>query len=75
MLVDLVIVEFLFGLMFWYATKYAEWSALLMGTQLAFLLGMAIALAVWMWQTVSVKGGLGEDEHAAAAKGKRVADK
>lgn len=61
-LVDFVIVEFLVAVVFWYAAKYATWCAVLMGVQLTILLAGAIVIAVWMWNSMSIKGGLGEEE-------------
>jgi hypothetical protein len=61
-LLDVVIVEFLIAVVFWYAAKYATWCAVLMGVQLAVLLTGAIVIAIWMWNSMSIKGGIGEEE-------------
>jgi hypothetical protein len=71
-LVDFVIVEFLIGVVLWYAAKYATWRAVLMGVQLAVLLAGAIVIAVWMWNSMSIKGGLGEEERRMVEVPKQV---
>jgi hypothetical protein len=73
-LLDLSIIEFLLGLMFWYAGKNTGWRAAVMGTQLAVLLVFSIWTAVGMWRTMSKKGGLGQEESQISAETKRVAD-
>jgi uncharacterized sodium:solute symporter family permease YidK len=74
-LVDLVIVEFLFGIVLWYAARSAMWRSVLMGMQLVVLLTISIVLAIWMWNSMSEKGGLGEEERKMAKQAQRVADK
>jgi hypothetical protein len=74
-LVDLVIVEFLFGITLWYAARSAVWRASLMGGQLVVLLVLSIVLAVWMWNSMKEKGGLGEEERKLTRQTVRVADK
>lgn len=71
-LVDLVIFEFLVGVVLWYAAKFAIWRAVLMSVQLAVLMVGAIALAVWMWKSMSIKGGLGEEERRAIEAPKQM---
>lgn len=61
---DLAIVEFLVGLMVWYSTKADTWRWGLVAGHLTALLSLAIVVAVWMWNTMSVKGGLGMEETA-----------
>jgi len=72
--VDVVIVEFLIAVVFWYAAKYATWRAVLMGVQLAILLAGTIVLAVWMWNSMSIKGGLGEEERKVVEAPKQEAN-
>ncbi|KAJ9614037.1 hypothetical protein H2200_002173 [Cladophialophora chaetospira] len=74
-LLDVVIVEFLLAVVFWYAAKYAPWRSVLMGAQLAVLLVGTVAIAVWMWRSMSVKGGLGAEERKVTESSRRVADK
>jgi hypothetical protein len=74
-LLDLVIVEFLVGLVLWYAVKNEPWRRAAMGVQLAVWLVFTIALAIWMWNTMCVEGGLGEEERTAAQEERRLADR
>lgn len=73
---DLAIVEFLIGLMVWYATKADPWRWGLVAGNLTALLSLAIVVAVWMWNTMSVKGGLGMEEitHEKVGVEKKGAD-
>jgi hypothetical protein len=73
-MLDLAIVEYLFGLLLWYNGKNNEWRKALMSSQMGFLLLFSIVVAIWMWQTMSNKGGLGKEEIQAVASGRRVAD-
>ena len=75
-LLDLAIVEFLIGLMVWYGTKAEAWRWGLVAGNLTVLLGVCVVVAVWMWRTMSVKGGLGLEEvlHGKVAVEKRGAD-
>ncbi|MCJ1266983.1 hypothetical protein MMC22_006868 [Lobaria immixta] len=61
-LLDWGIVEFLVGLVFWYAEKNNEWRSSIMGTQFAVLLLFTIWTSIWMWGVMSQKGGLGKEE-------------
>lgn len=47
-LLDLSIVEFLVGMVCWYSSKNLKWRGTLMTTQLAGLVGLCIALCLWM---------------------------
>ncbi|KAF1998251.1 hypothetical protein P154DRAFT_555351 [Amniculicola lignicola CBS 123094] len=71
---DLAIVEYLFGLVLWYSGKTSIWRMVLMSSQLAFLLGYCVWISLWMWDTMSSKGGLGREEAHAATEQKRTAD-
>lgn len=71
-LLDLAIVEFLLGFVFWYASKNTKWRTGMTATQLAILLSLSIWAAIWMWTTMSVKGGLGREEIKEAAAPKSV---
>ena len=73
---DLAIVEFLIGLMVWYSTKADTWRWGLVAANLTALLSLAIVVAVWMWNTMSVKGGLGLEEitHEKVGVEKKGAD-
>lgn len=73
-MLDLAIVEYLFGLLLWYNAKNNMQRIALMSSQLAALLLFSVGLAVWMWQTMSDQGGLGKEEANALASGRRVAD-
>ena len=75
-LLDLAIVEFLIGLTVWYSTKADAWRWAMVAGSLGVLLTIAIVSAVWMWQTMSVKGGLGQEEmhHDEKALQKRASD-
>ena len=73
-IMDLGIVEHLLGLVLWYSGKNDGWSTALMSSQLAILLGYCVWMSVWMWITMSNKGGLGTEEARATAEGKRTAD-
>lgn len=73
-IMDVAIVEYLFGLELWYSGKNNEWRIALMSSQLAILLGYCIWISFWMWTTMSDKGGLGREEARAATEEKRTAD-
>jgi hypothetical protein len=72
-LLDFAIVEFLFGLVFWYSGKNSRWRVSLLSTQLAVLLGYCVWISVWMWFTMSDTGGLGIEETRVVTHGKRTA--
>lgn len=74
-LVDIVILEFAIGLVLWYAGKNKAWRGSIMGSQLAFLVTLVVLLAVWMWNSMSTRGGLGEEELRTTTSTQRVADK
>jgi hypothetical protein len=59
-LVDLVIVEFLMGMVIWYAARYSTLCVALIGLQLALMLAGTIGIAFWMWKTRSFRGGITE---------------
>lgn len=46
----------------------------MMALQLALWLALTIGLAIWMWSTMSMKGGLGQEEHTSAKEMPRGAD-
>ncbi|KAK8109610.1 hypothetical protein PG999_007747 [Apiospora kogelbergensis] len=73
-LVDVVIVEFLVGLVLWYAAQYSAASTAVMTLQLAGMLAGTIAMAIWMWNTMSQRSGLGAEETRTATESSRVAD-
>lgn len=47
-LLDLSIVEFLVGMVCWYSSKNMKWRGALMAAQLAGLMGLCIAMCLWM---------------------------
>jgi hypothetical protein len=62
-LLDWAVVEFLFGLMLWYADKSDRWRYSLVAAGLSILLAITpISIAVWMWQDMSRSGRLGGAE-------------
>lgn len=61
-LVDTAIVEFLIGIVLWYAAKYPVASSALISLQLCVMLLGTIAMAIWMWKTMSQESGLGAEE-------------
>jgi hypothetical protein len=73
-LLDLSVFEFLVGTVCWYAEKNARWRGAVMATQLTGMLGLSIALSVWMWFHMSKKGGLGREEREAGNRPRRGAD-
>jgi len=73
-LLDWAIVEYLLGLVLWYSGKNNRWRTAMMSAQMAVLLVYSMWMALWMWHTMSDKGGLGKEESQAAADRKRVAD-
>lgn len=73
-LLDVAIVEYLFGLVLWYAGKNNRWRTSLVSTQLVLLLGYCVWISVWMWFTMSDMGGLGREEVRATTQTKRTAD-
>lgn len=73
-MLDIAIVEFLLGLLLWYADKNVMWRTALMTTQFVMLVGGVSVIAVWMWNSMSVKGGLGKVEYEAVRMEGRVAD-
>ena len=73
-MLDVSVVEFLLGLLLWYAAKDNVCRrALLTSQYVALVLGTSI-LAVWMWYTMSLKGGLGKIKYEAVREQNRVAD-
>lgn len=64
-LLDWSIVGVLVGLMLWYCEKNDVWRAAIMTGTMGSLLGFSIWVAIWMWQKMSTKGGLGEEESKA----------
>ncbi|KAK5718039.1 hypothetical protein LTR15_008883 [Elasticomyces elasticus] len=58
-LLDLGIVELVVGLVMWYGGKSTGWRTAAMAAQLGFFMSGATVMAVWMWCTMSVPGGLG----------------
>lgn len=74
-LVDIVILEFLVGIVLWYAGKNSTARGSILSSQLAFLLVLVMTMAVWMWTAMSVRGGLGEEEAKSTNNKQRVADK
>jgi hypothetical protein len=66
-LLDLSIVQYLLGLQYWYTGKNKGWIATIVGVQLAALLLYSLWIAIWMWQMMSGRGGLGKEEEQAAA--------
>lgn len=73
-MLDIAIVEFLLGLLLWYAAKNNVWRIALMTSQFALLVIGTSVIAVWMWNTMSIKGGLGKIEYEAVRSEHRVAD-
>ncbi len=71
LLEDLVIVEFLIAVVFWYGSMYTPWRALLVGIQFAVLLAGATLRAVWMWKSMSMKGGLGKKKGESLKPGRK----
>jgi hypothetical protein len=47
-LLDFSIIEFLVGMVCWYSSKNLQWRGALMATQLAGLMGLCLALSLWM---------------------------
>jgi hypothetical protein len=74
LLLELCIGEYLLGLMFWYSGKNKGWTATMMRVQLAVLLLYSYWVAIWMWQTMSRRGGLGKEEEEATVGVTRLAD-
>lgn len=50
-LLDIAIVEYLLGLLLWYASKTSLWRILLVASHLCVLLGYCVWVAVWMYKT------------------------
>jgi hypothetical protein len=73
-LLDWAIVEFLVGLILWYAGKNDEWRTSLVAMNLVILLALTVWTAVWMWQEMSRKGGLGAEELKKTSSATRTAD-
>jgi len=73
-LLDISIIEFLIGIVCWYCGKNVRWRGALMATQLVGLLGICIALSLWMWSHLVKKGALGREEREASATQNRTAD-
>jgi hypothetical protein len=73
-LLDVAVVEYVLGLVLWYSGKNNSWRTVLMSAQTVVLLLYSICMALWMWHSMSGKGGLGREEIQAAAERKRVAD-
>ncbi|KAK8087779.1 hypothetical protein PG997_002740 [Apiospora hydei] len=61
-LVDIAILEFLVGMVLWYATKHSTASTAIISLQLGILLVGTIAMALWMWKMMRQEFGLGAEE-------------
>ena len=70
---DWAIVAFVVGLLLWYGEKNDTWRTTIVGLQTGALLAFVSSAAVWMWSTMSRKGGLGRAESAPLEDRKRVA--
>lgn len=64
-LLDWSIVGVLLGMSCWYWQRNDGWRAYLMCGTTAATLSFTIWVAIWMWQKMSSKGGLGEEESKA----------
>jgi len=73
-LLDWAIVEFLVGLMLWYANKADGWRSSLVAVSISILLALTVWTAVWMWRDMSLKGGLGTEERQKTTAKPRTAD-
>lgn len=67
-LLDVSIIEFLVGIVCWYCGNNIHWRGALMATQLVGLLGVCIALSLWIWFHLLKKGALGKEEREATVK-------
>ncbi|PKX93158.1 uncharacterized protein P174DRAFT_432485 [Aspergillus novofumigatus IBT 16806] len=65
-LLDLSILEFLFGMVCWYLGKSGYWRGSLMATQFAFLIALCLAFSIWTWYYMSKRWGLEKEETQAA---------
>ena len=59
---DWAIFSFVTGLLLWYGEKNGGWRTVLVGGQTGGLLLFVALIAIWMWFTMSRKGGLGRTE-------------
>lgn len=73
-LLDWSIVGVLLGMSTWYWQKNEGWRAGTLVGSVGVLLGYSIWVAVWMWQKMSNKGGLGEEESKAFKEVKQRMD-
>ncbi|CZR58173.1 uncharacterized protein PAC_08064 [Phialocephala subalpina] len=64
-LLDWSIFGVLVGLVLWYGGKNNVWRASIMTGIIGSLLGFNVWVATWMWQKMSTKGRLGEEESKA----------
>ena len=65
-LLDWAILEFLIGLVLWYTSNNSHGRSILIGMQVVVLLGFVIGVAISMYISMSVPGGLGNAESTAA---------
>ena len=72
---DWAIVAFVVGLLLWYGEKNETWRTTVLGVQTGALLAFVCCAAVWMWSTMSRKGGLGKAESEPSEDKRRVANK
>ena len=70
---DWAIVAFIVGLLLWYGEKNDAWRTTILGLQTGALLAFVSSAAVWMWSTMSRKGGLGRAEGAPLEDRRRIA--
>ena len=70
---DWAIVAFIVGLLLWYGEKNDAWRTTILGLQTGVFLAFVSSAAVWMWSTMSRKGGLGRAEGALIEDRRRVA--
>ena len=59
---DWSIFAFITGLLLWYGEKNDAWRTAIVGSQTGGLLVFVGLVAIWMWLTMSQKGGLGKVE-------------
>ncbi len=71
---DWAIVAFVVGLLLWYGEKNDMWRTTIIGLQTGALLAFVCWAAVWMWSTMSRKGGLGKAESEPSEGKRRVAN-
>ncbi|KAJ3481519.1 hypothetical protein NLG97_g7803 [Lecanicillium saksenae] len=70
-LMNMASLEFLLGLICWYAANNVWWRVIVMTALVASFLGLWLVLTVYMYLSIRAKGGLGQAERQVTALARR----